>query len=248
MGRTKKLTPDEQLLLAAQEKIDDSSIIVNDKENDKVTPDRRDERWSKYVLSFLTKDEWGDEQKKFPRTDALPRLIERFIGPILKSVSTIAVEPTSDNNLKVICEHNLIVQDDTYQIVREVTSIGEASELKLISPYNLYPAAIASTRAKGRSYKDVLQLKNVITAEEVDGSIDESEDSEGITSGQQVGIKNLCSRLNINMDKYIRTSWGTYNDIRELSKKFAQEKLAELNKFQQNILEIPTEFKIGENI
>jgi len=247
MGRPKKLSPDEQLLLAAQEKIDDNSIITTEENKSKI-PDRRSPEWSSYILSHLTKDEWGDEQKKFPRTDALPRLIERFIGPILKSVSTIAVEPTSDNNLKVICEHNLIVQDDTYQIVREVTSIGEASELKLISPYNLYPAAIASTRAKGRSYKDVLQLKNVITAEEVDGSIDESEDSEGITSGQQVGIKNLCSRLNINMDKYIRTSWGTYNDIRELSKKFAQEKLAELNKFQQNILEIPTEFKIGENI
>lgn len=243
MGRPKKSVSLDQSVLNSA-KLDDSSILVTGEER---TPDRTSPRWSEYVLSHLEADEYvinkQDPSKKFPKTDCLPRLIEKFIGPILQNNSHIAVAPVEGNNQKVMVEHTLVVQDDVYSIVRQVVSIGEASELKLVPPFNLYSGPISSTRAMGRSYKTMLHLKNVLTAEETSCSVDEKDESL-ITPPQIKGIEMLTARLGIDMNKYLHSKYGAFSDIRELTKEFGSSVMTDLNKMRDGSLEIPEECKL----
>ena len=238
MGRPKKSLSLEQDILKSAI-IDDSSIVTS--EGGKSVPDRRSPDWSKHVLSHLEPDE-QDKDGKFPKTDALPRLIELLIGPILRSESYVMVHPTTDNNMRIVTQHTLLVHDHLYDMERTVTGVGEASELKLVPPYNLYPAAISSTRALGRACKMMLQLKNVTTAEEIGGSVDEKDESL-ITPSQIKGIEFLTKKLDIDMDKYLHSRYGAYNDVREVTKEFGSSVMADLNKMRDGTLEIPEEFR-----
>ncbi len=239
MGRTKKSLEEKMF---DEVEVDETCTIASDGEK---TPNRSSPDWSEFIFSKLTKDEL-DPTGKFPKTDALPRLIETYIGPILKNNSKIIVHPTSDNNQKVMVEHNIIVRDELYGIDREVTSVGEASELKLVQPYNLYSGPISSTRAMGRSYKVILQLRGVTTHEEISGSVEQNEDT--ITDNQIKAIEVMCKRLSINMEELLRSKYGKFSHIKELDKEFAKSILTFLTKVEQGEEIYERKVKNGNNI
>lgn len=224
MGRPRKNNV-EQIFETAE--IDDTSLLQHDPTAR--TMSFKDPGWSDYVLSFVKDDEKKDG---YVKGKALIRLIELLIGPILNDCSELVSSWNRDGDIDVISKHTFEVQDNNWEIVRKVVALGEAGTGKLTHPYNLYPAACASSKARSRAAAAVLQLKGVTTAEEVEGAISDV-NTRSITETQLKGIENRCKVLNIPMMELLNKKHGAFKDVRELPYDFAVSILSFLNKVEQ---------------
>lgn len=234
MGRKKKDLTEEMFVEA---EVDDSLILPS---GENKRPGVSDPAWTSFVLSFLEKDE-KDEEHGYPKTDALPRLIEKLVGSIIESSSIVINSPSIDNSLTAIVSHKIIIHcfDD---MVRTFTGVAEASPLNLDKPYDKYPTAIASTRAKGRACRDALKLKNTIVAEEISKVANDSDETM-ISTSQIYGLKSMCKRLDVNMDKFLKSKYGYFSNIKDLDRTFAQSMLSDLHKIESGDLEISEDLK-----
>ncbi len=206
-------------------------------------PSPRDEKWSDYVLAQLSPDE-KDEKNQYPKTAGLKRMVTLLIGTIVDSRSTVVEVPSLDNNFTAIVKHSLRVKGYDEE-ERNVQAIGESNENNSDSPFSKYPCAVASSRAQGRAYRDLLSL-NCVVAEEVSIVADGFRDDDPITSTQKVGIELCCKRLNVDVNKFINIGATKYNSINDVTTGTAVKMMSQLNQYQQNKKAIPDNIRGSE--
>jgi hypothetical protein len=214
---------------------DDSSID----ENVEKRPAISSPEWNDYVLSLLTDDEFDERVAgvRLPKTDGLGRLVKLLFAGIIFSKTKIT-HITQDG---VIASHTIaIMANDQYV---SYTAVADATENNTDPPYNKFLTAVASTRARGRAYRDMLGLKNVPVAEELS---EKAESDVMATSAQKVAINNLCDQLKINIQKFLDIDFaytGADADLNKINKNDATRALARLHDYKHGVREIIPEIK-----
>lgn len=131
--------------------------------------------WSQYVVDKLSDDE---KFQDMPKTDGLRRLVEELVGPIVNMETKMEEVPRhgidSDKNtatatVKITYLNSRFTQNGR-PTPMSVCSTADANGLSCQHPFNKYLSSMAETRARGRAYREILRLKNICAAEEIDGS------------------------------------------------------------------------------
>lgn len=200
--------------LEAPEDALDTVEVVEDKletvGDDDETPTRNDKNWTAYVMSLMYDDEVIEGH---PTVDGLRRVTEQLMGPIVNITSKVLQVPDINNNFHATVR----VRIDT-EIAR-VDGCADAGGNNCKPTFAIHPVAMAESRAESRAYRRLLRLRNIITAEEVVKEEQIIDQYEAVTATQTKIIDNLCSKLDINVEK-----WLTTHAI----------KLADYNKLQKN--------------
>jgi hypothetical protein len=234
-GRPRKVVSEateKNLVDSMVAEVDNSSVESGDK-----APAMSSPEWNSFVLSQLEDDE-KDERTPgvvVPKTDGLGRLVRLLIGDTIESGP---VPITVHEGYAAIIHKMVVIPWDDPGVQLTYSGIGDASQNNTDSPYNKFLPQIAHTRAKGRAYKDILGLKNVVTSEELS---EVAEKDVLITSAQLVGFKNLCKSLKINILKFINLNGSDYKKLEEVPKNEASRMLAKLQEYKRGEDDIPKE-------
>lgn len=212
----KKLKKDE-LIELLEEKLEVEEV----KEEEVVGP--TSPKWQEYLLKQLTKDELVDE---YPKLNGLRRLAEIYVGDIISIDSDVRETANSANNYKCTVVVGITFISDGHEI--HFDGEADADSQNTENQYSKYPTAVAGSRAESRALRRALRLSRC-SAEELEGFVNDYEMKEkgGLSASQSVVIKNLCKRLDINVDKLVE------KEKIELTYKGAQQFLEILNKLQQ---------------
>lgn len=197
--------------------------------------------WHDYVMSLFTEDEIVETDKgKFPKVSGLRRLAELLIGRITES----GVEKYSTHLFDSAT--SLGRADCIYRVVfgNFITFKGLASAGPTNSGgFNLYPEALAETRAEARALRKALKLK-VCGAEELEEVTDTAVAIDGvekttITDTQKSFIEVIAGKLGIDVNKFLKVK-----DVNKISYSDAVSYVKKLNDYQQKKEVIPQEIKI----
>ena len=208
-----------------------------------VQPKFTDPTWSDWVQAQLASDELIDGA---PKTDGLRRLVEKYIGDIVEMDSVIVQPPNPTNHERAVVSVTITIncQDE-----RQLRFSGSADACTRNSdpPYNMYPTAIAETRAYGRAFRNALRIRNAV-AEELSNNASyaaENVDSDMKISSPQInGISNLCKMLDIGVEKFVNGGEIKYKNIKEVPLNKATLMMRTLNQYQNGEREsVPDTFK-----
>ena len=235
-GRPRKVvsetTEKDNLLDTMIDSEDDTSIDDSLEKR----PSMASPEWNDYVLSLLTEDEFDERVAgtKLPKTDGLGRVVRLLFGTPVKSKTKI----THLTNDGVVASHSvsLLSLNDQYL---DYTAVADATSENTDPPYNKFLVAVASTRARGRAYRDILGLKNIPVAEELS---EKAESDVMMTSAQQAAINNLCKQLSINVDKFLDIDFAV-ESWKHLNKNDATRALARLHEYKHGTKDILPELK-----
>lgn len=190
---------------------------IDDMKDDETIPDMSDAKWSEYVLSNFEDDEVIDGNVL---TDGLRRVVNKILGPIVKSVPTQIVAPNINNNFHALVAWEVTIRfndDGSLRTFGDVADVYEGN-----TPDNTFAkhaSATAATKAEGRALRKALQLKRILAAEELSTTTAEMV-SDGKINGQQIMfIDMMCRKLDINVEKLISSSRKEkYNKIEDVPK------------------------------
>lgn len=195
------------------------------------TPEPTDPNWTAFILAQLEEDEKQDGN---PKVDGLRRLVEKYIGQIVateiecKSVPSFG-ERLDDNTSTVVAK--VVVFNHLTKRPIVSMAVADAPAASCQHPYNKFLSSIAETRAKARCYRELLRLKNVVSADEVQGV--GMDISQLITDQQKTFIDSLCKQLDIS--------------VKVAAYRGAKKELAGLSKYKKDdgvqIIELLTDFK-----
>ena len=163
------------------------------------TPTSIDPNWTEYVLSQLDPDEIRDGN---PKVDGLRRLVEKLVGPIVSAeikcehVPVYGGENSMKENTATILAKVVVVKEGKPLVT---TSVADASSASCPPPYDKYLSSIAETRAKARCYREILRLKNVVSADEMPDGAASVTGPELITDNQINLIETNCKDLNLDI-------------------------------------------------
>ena len=203
-----------------------------------------DPEWTDYVLSALTDDEKikdKNSSKEYPTTDGLRRLVEKFVGVIVNSHTQIHQVPTPENERRATVSVTIGVMSTR---INENMSFCGAADVyigNLTHPFCQHPVASAETKGEGRAYKKALKIK-VSTYEEMvmgeaqsDLPEDFPADPQFIKNDQINFIDTICSRMDINVKKFIKGQLVDFDDeLQKIPYDKAGSLLAVLQKYQGN--------------
>lgn len=219
-------------------------------------PLRTSVEWSDYVLGLFAQDELVETDKgSFPNVSGLRRVAELLVGEIIES-------GPEECNVYTFDHSHVGRADCLYKIVFSKENLGGfhgelsknsivifkgfagASVHNLSKGYNIYPEAMAETRAEARALRKALGLK-VCSAEELqDGmSIDNPlEPSRDYATPQQKAFLNTkCPPLNISFNKLLEIK--DEKEFERLDKEFVAQKIKEITGYQNNRESIPETIK-----
>lgn len=210
--------------------------------------------WQEYILSLLNPEECEKKgERLFPKAAGLRRVAQIVLGPIIES-GPVSVWPASGSNnratvvyqLKIMWTNGMKIsrwmpENELLKLeipTRTFSEVADASEDNTPSPFNLHPSATASSRAEGRALRKALQL-NIVTAEEMSLSLPDevrstesiNYENEPITSGQLALLKNVASRLGINLEKTLQFH-NLPSDVATLTREQASLASSLINKYQ----------------
>lgn len=217
---------------------------------------RQHPKWTEYVLSLIPDGELflnEDSTLGMPKAETFRWLVEELIGKIISTKLDINyhVNPTN-GKVNAIAVVHAAVDEYEYDEVREYSAAADANYSNG-GGFENYLTATAETRAKGRLYREILRLKNVITAEEL-GDKDKTElikkadeSVEHSNPGQQMMIRRLTKESNIDLNKFMRKVLEKEVDVSELTGAEARKLMVEINKYRSDSSKIPAEILIGEN-
>lgn len=173
---------------------EDAVEVVENKE-----PEYNSPEWSDFVLSKLTADEFRDGA---PLVDGLRRVSQVLLGPIVESVP--AEMRINDNQTIVSYKISFLwaMNDSRFGQIITFGGVGDATENNCDFPYNNYRGPMAETRAEGRALKKALGLKRILTADEINPKL-KVDPKDLATTAQKSGIKNICNKLNIDLNKFV---------------------------------------------
>ena len=192
-------------------------------------PTPSDPEWTDYVLGQLTEDEIikdkNNPKKGYPTTDGLRRMVEKLVGPIIKSNTTIHQVPNPENERRATVVVNIGIFNDLYSVALEFSGAADVYVGNSCVPFGNHPVATAETKAEGRAYKRALKIK-VSTYEEMNGASSDDivfptnttlmNDSIYIKSDQLNFIDILCQRLDINPTKFIHNFLPNFSKVPKL--------------------------------
>jgi len=193
-------------------------------------------QWNTFVLDNLLEEEKEGRQ---PTTDGLRRLVRRFIGRIIQSVSDVVYIDKDTVAIKVTIT---ILPFDTnpHDTTIQVSGVGEANSQNTEPPYDMYKFATAETRAEGRALRRILGLRKVLASEELPRQhmpTNLETMSENITDPQATCIEVMGRRLGINLSKLLVKY--EVKTIKQLTYKQALELIQTLNDYQDTKQPIP---------
>lgn len=227
--------------------------------NDELTFDQEDEireihetvkygseEWEQHVMSqFLPSELYNGE---YPTLNGMRRVTINTLGKVISSKPTMI---TNQLPGAASCIYELVV--DSFIGILSIGASADATQENISGIYNIYPTAIAESRAEARAYRKLLMLSTV-SAEEVkgnessfnsviqsgviqtDGNFDEKAP---MSSQQEKLLKTKTSKLGINLEKLL-----VYMKINpdNITKQDCINIFNEINKFQSNE-SIPEEVK-----
>ena len=225
--------------------------------------------WEDYVFSLLLSNEFEEKDGvKYPKAGGLRRLVQKLIGPIIKS-GPVQVTQIDNESATVVYElhvlHNNVNITQANQYVREDDLLS--GQLRIYSAaanvyrgntpdvFAVHSVATAETRAEGRALKRALSL-STYTAEEMNNDKDVSAIFENKVKATESKIKNsqitaittLCGRLGIDVHKFTANEFPdrlVFDDT--LSHANAAKLMVTLNKYQSKdstSLPIPEAIKL----
>lgn len=188
--------------------VDDS---VENEEDD--IPDMADPKWSEYVLSHFEEDEIVDGMVL---TDGLRRVVNKILGPIMRSVPVRETAPDVNNNYHATVAWEVDIQFPDGSI-RTFGDVADVSEANTDPTFAIHASATAATKAEGRALRKALQLKRILTVDEI-GATPINKISTDKINNQQIGFMNMvCERMNINIMKLLKLSKQKYAKIEDVS-------------------------------
>lgn len=194
--------------------------------------------WSDYALSLFTAQELIDGK---PTCDALRRVAEFVIGPIIGGCAKIVQSPNPSNEYTATVEYTVSFHDGQVW-----TSVADVNSNNCDPKFARFACAMAETRAEGRALRKALRLRKVISAEEPDDVYAEGNtvDNSKANSTQWLMIDNLCKRININVDKFLSEASGFKwtRKKEDVPYKSATIILSVLSDFQRNMSTIDPKF------
>lgn len=207
----------------AEARIDSIEIVPEQDENDIVDktadeqeddiPDMADPKWSDYVLLQFEEDEVIDGMVL---TDGLRRVVNKILGPILRSVPVRESAPNINNNYHAMVTWEVDIQFPDGS-VRTFGDVADVSECNTNPEYAIHASATAATKAEGRALRKALQLKRIMAAEEVQTTAVNKISTDKINA-QQISFMNMvCERMNINLSKLLKLSKQKYVKIEDVS-------------------------------
>lgn len=222
-----------------QDEKDGKKSNPNTIEKDKKDIRTSDPNWTSHVLDCLTEDEikYG-----YPTVDGLRRITELIYGDILVSHTDILEIPTTKYEKCTACHHIELRRHFDGEII-SAKSCVDVRYHQTTAPYNEYLVATACTRAEGKTLRRILKLATV-TAEEVQGTEFENEENLiqlKINEGQILGIRKVCERLNINVNKLIKRYGESFDKIENVPHTIAIQILNDCSLYQNNSRPIPKE-------
>jgi hypothetical protein len=208
-------------------------------------PDITSLEWTRFVMKQFDPDELFDA---YPTCDALRRVAEKMLGPIISSESRVVQPPSSANGFHATVEHNvkfMWTRTETGQsaYVASFTDVADCCPLNCADPFWQHAAAVAATRAEGRALRKALRLRRVYAAEEVGdalmGEKNPSLDGRMVAPSQLNFFDMMATRLNINVLKLINAGEKTYAHAGELPYGKAIEIFHYLNQIQTGSRQVP---------
>lgn len=205
-----------------------------------------DLEWNDHVLDLLNDDEKIEGN---PTTDGLRRIFEMAMEcEIISSLSEVVQSPTIDNEKRATVVHNLsfTLNSDKVKRIRTISGSADVYWGNCDKIYRNHPVAVAETRAEGRALRRALRLRKVVTADEISKEIDDNPDGNSISkiSSNQINfIDVLAKRLDINMEKLLESNGHTDKNIYNIEHSVAVDIIKNLSSYQQNVSNIPENFK-----
>ena len=214
--------------------------------------------WPEYVMKNFTDDELDDGN---PNINGLRRVSQLVLGPILISRP---LNPSSnlDNESmgRASCAYEVTFHwfDGTN---RTFGGFAGAWEGNTDNDFQLFPEAMAETRAEGRALRKALNITKVCADELTSKDADEVSDKfanrsqydtsepTGLIEDNQVNVINhLCNRLGISVEGTCTLAADRdIDNIRKLTKAEGAATIKLLSRYQskdENSLDIPEELKV----
>jgi hypothetical protein len=179
---------------------DTEPVVSGDAPEADPTPDSPE--WTQWVLGHFTDDELDNGN---PRVDGLRRVAQKILGPITEEGCDLVAPPNADNMMRA-CVKGWVVFQCFDGVTRRYESLADASPDNIAGQqYSIFLTAMADTRSKGRCYRNALQLRRIVAAEELVASGAESStySQDAIHTGQITAISMITARLKIAPSKYL---------------------------------------------
>ena len=236
MARQRRTT--EELQDIFDEVVDTASTesvqVVEQESN--VPPSMTSPEWNDYVMSMFQSSEIQDGN---PKVEGLRRVAQLIHGQIVDEEPTIH----SANEEYAAVKYTFTFED------RTVSAVADSNRNNNVAmPFAVYPLAIAENRAMGRALRKVLNLRNVVSAEEI-GLVNapKEEFANPISGAQLKVIEKMCKLLGIDILKFINVGEKKYDNIEAVSQSEALEMIQLLNRYQADDKN-PDKLQIPEGI
>jgi hypothetical protein len=250
-------TAETETLLDEAEEVDDSVVSedLSSEELEKlqveVAPHIFSDEWSEFVMGQFEEDEMDGDA---PTCAGCRRIVQKLIGPIIKCGVAAHTPPQTNNHgtATVVYQVEVFVTNEEHpawgvgQGTLFYEDIADVNTDNCDFPYSKHASATAATRAEARIYRKMLNLRNVIAAEEVseraqeeDGDIDWTPD-EAIDEDQIAVINMICNRTNMSVLDFMNSGKNKYAVISQVPRRTAARMIKELNNIQQGAKSKPT--------
>jgi hypothetical protein len=250
-------TAETDTLLDEAEEVDESVVSEDlspeelEKLQVEVAPHIFSDQWSEFVMGQFEEDEMDGDA---PTCAGCRRIVQKLIGPIIKCGVAAHTPPQTNNHgtATVVYQVEVFVTNEEHPAFLApggtlfYEDIADVNQDNCDFPYSKHASATAATRAEARIYRKMLNLRNVIAAEEVseraneeDGDINWTPD-DPITQDQIAIINMICSRVNLSVIDFMNSGRQKYADISQIPNRTAVRMIKELNNFQQGVKTKPT--------
>lgn len=235
--RKPKSTNEEQMSETLFDDLLVEDEVKTEEENINVPPSPTSLEWNDYVIGLFSPEELDNGN---PKVDGLRRVAQLLLGKIQDEYPDVK----SSNSVYACVEYTFVFDGCRVAAVADSTEFNNVT-----APYSVYPVAIAETRAMGRALRKALNLRNVVSAEEISQiAAPQTTHVNVITGAQVITIDKLCKNLNVNVNKLLETGKMKYTDISSVTQDAALEMIQLLNRYQSDTsntdhLEVPVEIK-----
>ena len=216
-----------------------------------VAPHIFSDEWLEFVMGQFEEDEMDGDA---PTCAGCRRVVQKLIGPIIKCGVAAHTPPQTNNHgtATVVYQVEVFVTNEEHPAyglgngTLFYEDIADVNQDNCDFPYSKHASATAATRAEARIYRKMLNLRNVIAAEEIseraneeDGDINWTPD-EPITKDQIAVINMICSRVNLSVVDFMNSGKQKYAAVSQVPYRTAARMIKELNNFQQGTKPKPT--------
>lgn len=204
--------------------------------------------WTEWVLSQLKPNEIIDGA---PKVDGLRRIAQEIVGLIIHNEVIIVQAPSHENRYNATALCKIIINSNEHRVALTYQDVSDANTRNTPHPFNLHLSATAASRAEGRALRKILQLTNIIAAEEKAPDNAEAAEiaeqsqwePEFITGLQMTLLDKLCSENDVNVFKYLNSGRKKYNSVAEVSRDTAANAIEFLYKYAKEPEKIPKPVK-----